>query len=131
MVEGEGVLQAIGGRMSVRPEPADVVDQHIQPWVSIENCAGEAAHLGLGAHVGCEHVDGRVSGSGTNVGGGLFGTDQVATRDADPGAHRGEPDRRGFADSARSAGDQHDLAGHRTVHQTLITTFPRAWPVPT
>jgi len=94
-------------------------------------CAGEAAHLGLRAHVGGEPVGRRVSGSGTNVGRRLFGAIQVTTRDADPGAHGGEPDRRGLADSAGGAGDWHDVATHPEVRHTLITTFPRACPVAT
>ena len=56
---------------------------------------------------------------------------QVTTRDADPGAHGGEPDRRGLADSAGGAGDQHDVATRPEVRHTLITTFPRACPVAT
>ena len=73
---------AVGCRCAQNPP---TVDQHIQPWVSMEKGAGEAAHLGLGAHVGRERVDGLVSGRGADIGRGLFGTDQIATRDADPG----------------------------------------------
>ena len=60
VVEGEGTLQAVGGRVSVCPEPADVVDQHVESWVSIQDADGEPTDLGLRGHVGGEGVDGRV-----------------------------------------------------------------------
>ena len=53
------IYTAVGGRMSMRPKPADVVDQHIQPRVGVEYSDGQPAHLGLGAHVGGKCVDGR------------------------------------------------------------------------
>lgn len=43
MVEGERALQAIGGQVSVRPEPADVVDQRVQPRIGVEDRDGEPA----------------------------------------------------------------------------------------
>ena len=59
VVEGERALQTVGGQVSVCPEPADVVDQHVEPWVSVENADGEPTDLGLRGHVGGERVDGR------------------------------------------------------------------------
>ena len=61
VVEGERALQAVGGQVAVRPEPADVVDQHVQPRVGVEDRDGEPTYLGLGGHVGGERVDGRVA----------------------------------------------------------------------
>ena len=48
MVDGKGAFQAVGGDMATGPEPADIVDQDVQPWVCIEHLSGEAAHLRLG-----------------------------------------------------------------------------------
>ena len=48
MVDGEGVLQAIGGDPAGGLEPARVVDQHVQPRVRGQDLAGQPAHLGLG-----------------------------------------------------------------------------------
>ena len=56
VVEREGVLQAIGGDVPVRPEPADVVDQHVQPRIPLERFACEAAYFGLQREVGGECV---------------------------------------------------------------------------
>lgn len=36
MVEGERLLKPVGGQMAVRPEPADIVDQHIELWMGRE-----------------------------------------------------------------------------------------------
>ena len=112
MVEGERVLKAVGGWVPMCPEPADVVDQHVQSRVGVEDGGGEPPYLGLGAHVGGERVDGRVSRTGTDVGRGLLGARGVAARDADPGADGGKADRGGLADSPGAAGDQDDLVGH-------------------
>ena len=68
MVEGEGVFQAVGGDVPVRPEAAHVVDQHIQPRIGVEYLAGQAADLGLGGHVGDVHVHRRVARRGADVG---------------------------------------------------------------
>ncbi len=35
VVERERALQAVGGDVAVRPEPADVVDQHVQTRVPV------------------------------------------------------------------------------------------------
>src|SRR5205085_2211278 len=51
VVEGERALQAVGGQVAVGPEPADVVDQHVQPRVGGEDRAGEPPDLDLGAQV--------------------------------------------------------------------------------
>src|SRR5438270_6467064 len=40
--------------MPMRPEPAHVVDQHVQPRVGVEYRGGQAADLGLRRHVGGE-----------------------------------------------------------------------------
>src|SRR5207245_6191358 len=40
VVESKCVLQAIGRRVSVGPEPADVVDQHVEPRVGIQDGGG-------------------------------------------------------------------------------------------
>ena len=40
VVEGKRVLLAIGRQVPVRPEPADVVHQHIQPRVGVEDSDG-------------------------------------------------------------------------------------------
>ena len=62
VVDREGVFQAVGGHVPVRPEPADVVDQHIQPRVRVEHGRGQSADLGLRRQVGGERVHRRVSG---------------------------------------------------------------------
>ncbi len=50
------MLQPVGGHVVVGPEPADVVEQHIQPRVRGENLAGQPPDLGLQRHVGDEDV---------------------------------------------------------------------------
>src|ERR1019366_9734398 len=61
VVEGKRALEAVGRRVSVCPEPADVVDQYVQPRVGVEDIGGEPAHLCLGGHVGLVGVGVRVS----------------------------------------------------------------------
>lgn len=59
--ERERLLKVVGGEVSVCPESADIVDEHIQPWVGVENRDGEPAYLFLGCHVGGKRVDRRVA----------------------------------------------------------------------
>ena len=61
MVEGERVLQAVGGHVAVSPEAADVVEQHVEPRIRGEHLAGQPPDLGLRRHVGDEDVDRRVA----------------------------------------------------------------------
>src|ERR1700694_2516147 len=96
MVDGECLLQSVGRQVSVCPKPTDVVDQHVEPGVGVEDRDGESPDLGLGAHVGAERIDGMVSRGGTNGGGDLFGPPEVATRDPDPGTDGRQPDRGGL-----------------------------------
>ncbi len=51
MVEREGVLQAVGGDMPMGLEPADVVDQDVQPRVGVKHLSSQTAHPGLDGHV--------------------------------------------------------------------------------
>jgi hypothetical protein len=48
VIERERVLQPVGGLVAMRPEPADVVEEDIQPQVGVEDLCGEATDLGLG-----------------------------------------------------------------------------------
>ena len=113
VVEGEGALQAVGSRVSVGPEAADIVDQHVQTRVSLEDNGGELTQLVLGGHVGGERVNSRVSRGRTDVGRRLFGARRVATRDPDPGAEGRKAGCSGLADSPGAAGNHDDLATHR------------------
>ncbi len=61
MVEGERVFQTVGGHLAVGPEPADVVQQHVQPRVSGQDLVGQPPDLGLRRHVGYEGIDRRVA----------------------------------------------------------------------
>src|ERR1700693_4820583 len=113
MVDGECLLQSVGRQVSVCPKPTDVVDQHVEPRVGVEDRDGESPDLGLGTHVGAERIDGRVSRGGTNGGGDLFGPPEVATRDPDPGTDGRQPDRGGLPDSSGATSYENDLTGHR------------------
>ncbi len=115
VVDGEGVFQAVHGDVPVGPEPADVVDQHVEAGVCLEHLRGEPAHLRLGGHVGDEHVHRVIARCRADVGCGGLGAGGVAPDDADSGAHSREPDGGGLADPAGAAGDQHGPAGHRTA----------------
>ena len=61
VVEGERVLQTVGGDVAMRPEAADVVEQDVEPRVGREDLGGQPADLGLRRHVGDEDVDGGVA----------------------------------------------------------------------
>ena len=113
MVEREGVLQAVGGEVPVSPEPADVVDQHVQARVGVQHLSGQTAHPGLGGHVGGKGVHGWVARRGADGCRGRLGAGLIAAGDADPGAQRGEPDGGGPADTAGASGDQNGLPGHQ------------------
>ena len=86
VVDGEGVLQAVGGDVPGGPEPAHVVDQHVQARVRGEDLTGQTAHLGLDGQVGYEHIDGRVARRCADVASGGLGPGAVAANDADSGA---------------------------------------------
>ena len=47
VVDGKGVLQAVGGDVARRPEAPDVVDQHVEARIRVEHLRGESAYLGL------------------------------------------------------------------------------------
>jgi hypothetical protein len=96
----------------MRPEPADVVDQHVQPRVHVEHLTRQAPYLGLGGEVRGKCIDHRVVRRGTDVGRGRFGARHVAAGDAYPRTHSGKSERCGLADPAGSARDEDGLAGH-------------------
>ena len=113
MVDGEGALQPVGGEVPGGPEPAHVVDQHIQPRVGAADRDGESAYLGLAGHVGGERVHRRVAGLAGDPGGGGLGPRLVPAGDADAGAQRGQAGGGRPADAASAARDQRSLACHR------------------
>ena len=47
VVHSERVLQPVGGRVSVCPKSADVVDQRVQPRVGAQDGGGKPPDLGL------------------------------------------------------------------------------------
>ena len=57
VIERERVLEAIGGHVAVRPEAADVVEQHVQPRIGGEHLVRQPPDLGLRRHVGDEDID--------------------------------------------------------------------------
>ncbi len=85
VVDGEGALQPVGGEVLGGPEPAHVVDQHIQPRVGAADRGGESAYPGLAGHVGGERVHRRVAGLADDPGGGGLGPRLVPAGDADAG----------------------------------------------
>jgi len=111
-VEREGVLQAIGGDVPVSPEPADVVDQHVQPRVGVQYLSGQAAHPGLNRHVRGKGIHRWATRRGADACRGRLGAGRIPAGDADPGAQRGEPGGGGPADAAGTSGDQNGLPGH-------------------
>ena len=112
MIEREGVLEAVGGDVPVRPEPANVVHQHVQPRIPVEHLTRQAAYLGLRGEVRGERVDRRVVRRGADVGRRRFGAIHVAAGDGYPSTQSGESNRRGLADPAGGTRDQDGLAGH-------------------
>ena len=115
MVDGEGVLQAVGGDVPGGPEPAHVVDQHVQVWVPVQDLTGETVDLGLDGQVGREHVHGRAARCGADVASGGIGPGAVAANDAYSGTQGRQPGGGGLADAAGSPGDQDRLPGHQVV----------------
>ena len=57
VVERERQLEAVRGDVAVRPEPAHVVDQHVDSGVALLQFGGQSAHLRLRRQVGLEDVD--------------------------------------------------------------------------
>ncbi len=57
MVEGEGVLESVGGDAPGLPVAADVVDEHVDPGEALEHFAGQSSYLRLCGEVRDEHVD--------------------------------------------------------------------------
>ena len=117
VIERERVLQAVGGDVPVRPEPADVVDEHIQARVPVEHFAREASYFGLRRQVRGERVDRRVIRRGADVGRGRLRASDVAPGDSHPSAQSSEPDRRRLADPTGTARDKDRL----TCHQSCVS----------
>ena len=127
VVEREGVLHAIGGDVPVSPEPADVVDQHVQPRVGVQYLSGQTAHPGLNRHVRGKGIHRRATRGGADARRGRLGAGRIPAGDADPGAQRGEPDGGGPAYAAGTSGDQNGLPGHeRGVNHGSV--LPRGRP---
>jgi hypothetical protein len=78
------------GDVPVRPEPADVVDQHVRPRVGTSHLGGQTAHLRLDGHVGGKDIHRWITRRGADSGRGRRSARLVAAGDADPGAQRGE-----------------------------------------
>lgn len=116
MVEREGVLESVGGDVPMRPRPADVVDQHIQSRVRLEDLGGQSAHLGLGGHVRDEHVHRGVAALPSDVRRGCLGSPAVPAGDADSRTQGSQRGGSRHADAAGAAGDEDHLAGHRLRH---------------
>jgi hypothetical protein len=73
VVEGECVLQPVGGHVAMCPEPADVVEQHIQARVRGEDLGRQPPDLGLRRHVGDEDVHRSAARRSDDRGGGRIG----------------------------------------------------------
>jgi hypothetical protein len=117
VVEGEGVLESVGGDMPGVPVPAGVVDQHVDPGEAAEYLVGQAPHLGLGGQVGHERVD-LTTGGRAELAGRCLRAPPVAARDRDVRADRGEAESGRPADPAGATRDEHRPAGHRRdVHR--------------
>ena len=131
MIDGEGVLEPVGGEMSGVPVPADVVDQHIDPRKPLQRLLRQPAHLGLGRQVGDEHVD-LATGGGLDLSGRLFGAVAVAASDREVCAEGSQSDSGRLADAAAGTGDQHRLARHRPVqflaHELTPSVRAGPWP---
>jgi hypothetical protein len=95
VVEGEGVLKPVDGRVAVGPEPADVVEQHIEAWIGGEDLGGQPPDFGLGGHVGDEDVHCGIARLARDCGGGQHRTVPVAAGDAHSGTHCGQAGRGG------------------------------------
>jgi len=127
VVEREGALQAVGGEVPVSPEPADIVNQHVQPRIGVSHLGGQAAHLCQDRHVGGKGVDGWAARCGADAGRGRLGTGLITAGDADPGAQCGEPDGGGLADATCASGDQNGLPSHEggVSHGSFLPRRPR------
>jgi hypothetical protein len=121
VIEGECVLQPIGGLVAVGPEPADVVDEHIEPWVRREDVSSEAPDVALRRQIRHEDVHRAVVGLATDRVGRLLGSPPIAAGDTHPSTRLRQPDGGRPADPAGSAGDQHDLADHAAASRSGAT----------
>ena len=83
------VCQAVGGDVPVSPEPAHVVDQHVQPLIGLKHLCGQTAHPGLHGHARGKGGHGWAARCGADAGCGCPGTGLIAAGDTDPGAQRG------------------------------------------
>ena len=112
MVEGEGVLEPVGGDVPGVPVAADVVDQHIDPGEALEHLGSQPPHLRLGGEVRDEHVHVAAAG-GADLASRVLGALAVPAGDREVRTHRRQAEGGRFADASAAAGDQHRLAGHR------------------
>jgi hypothetical protein len=120
------VLQVIGRDVPVSPEPADVVDQHVQPRVGVQYLSGQTAHPGLNRHVRGKGIHRWATRRGADACSGRLGAGRITAGDADPGAQRGEPDGGGLAYAAGTSGDQNGLPGHErgVSHGSVLPRRP-------
>ena len=88
VVHGERALEPVGRDVARRPEPPDVVDQHVQPRVRLEHGRGEAPDLGLRGQVRDERVDVPIAGRVADLGDGRLGSIVVPAGDGDAASQR-------------------------------------------
>ena len=128
MIQREGTLQTVSGDVPVSPEPADVVDQHVQTRIGASHLGSQTAHLRLDGHVGDKDIHRCVTRRSADTGRGRHSTRLVAAGNADPGAQRGEPGGGSHADAPCASGDQNGLPGHDG--DLSHGSFPGSWRVP-
>ena len=80
MVQRERALETVGRDLPGRPEPADIVDQHIDRGQPVQDLRGHSAYLRLAGQVRDEHLDLAPDG-GPNLGCGRRSTVGVPAGD--------------------------------------------------
>src|SRR2546425_4560087 len=117
MVDRERALDPVFGQRAFAQESSRVVNQHVEPAISLLELRGELADGILRGQIAEHQLDAIIAAPFFDLLLSHFAAMPIATSHHDRGAKLRESKRCLFADTGVCAGDDTDFTGHRYLHR--------------